>query len=363
MRDEDDPFLRLMAFLRGSEGKAAAFGAKLEWGVDVLVSNAFMSAYLAALFLVALLLASPLLITSDAPGPRDLGALFHVTSGLFMLCHQLPYRSFILWGVPEPVCARDVGIYVGAMAGLATALLKDRPRILSSIRLFALGFLPIAADGITQTILLLRESNNPLRFATGLIFGFCVLAFLTNRVLLPRQPAFREHVVGTRMVLLDAVVVLLALDAVFLSLGAAVGTDYMARSEAVRLATSYSQDKNPVEVDAFYVSSLAPATVLADPYYDRHRDAILDDIRSSGWAAERVQRLLGNGTQPAYPENASVSELLASMAEGEHKLGIWAVAVLSEPPKGGDAPYLEAGRGDYYYFDAYTGALIMKVAH
>lgn len=42
------------------------------------------------------------------------------------VCHQLPMRSFHLWGVQMPVCARCTGIYVGAAFGSVGAMVAGR---------------------------------------------------------------------------------------------------------------------------------------------------------------------------------------------------------------------------------------------
>ena len=42
-----------------------------------------------------------------------------------VICHQLPVRSFHLWGAALPVCARCTGIYAGA-AAVALAVLVGR---------------------------------------------------------------------------------------------------------------------------------------------------------------------------------------------------------------------------------------------
>jgi uncharacterized membrane protein len=41
-----------------------------------------------------------------------------------LLCHQRPERSFYLWGVQLPVCARCAGIYLGAALGVIAALVR-----------------------------------------------------------------------------------------------------------------------------------------------------------------------------------------------------------------------------------------------
>ena len=45
-----------------------------------------------------------------------------------LICHQLPARSFHLWGAAMPVCARCTGVYVGA-ALAAVALTAARLRV------------------------------------------------------------------------------------------------------------------------------------------------------------------------------------------------------------------------------------------
>lgn len=70
-----------------------------------------------------------------------------------------------------PVCARCFGIYLGLAAGLLIFLAGYRflqhPMPLPAL---AGCILPLALDGTTQA-LLLRESTNSLRLATGVLAG------------------------------------------------------------------------------------------------------------------------------------------------------------------------------------------------
>ncbi len=73
-----------------------------------------------ALLWLALLLSAPLLCTPLAASLYAMGSL---------LCHQIPERSFHLFGAQLPVCARCVGIYAGGAAGvLVAAALWSEPR-------------------------------------------------------------------------------------------------------------------------------------------------------------------------------------------------------------------------------------------
>jgi hypothetical protein len=63
----------------------------------------------------------------SAVGAAFVVAVYSIGS---IICHQLPARSFHLWAVQMPVCARCTGIYLGAALGAiaaSVAPLKRRP--------------------------------------------------------------------------------------------------------------------------------------------------------------------------------------------------------------------------------------------
>ena len=61
-----------------------------------------------------------------------------VSAGSYLLggliCHQRPERSFRLWGVQMPVCARCAGLYAGAAFGAVLAGVGGARRRLSAAR-------------------------------------------------------------------------------------------------------------------------------------------------------------------------------------------------------------------------------------
>ncbi len=115
-------------------------------------------------------------------------------------CHQRHYRSYSVGGNQMPVCARDVGIFIGMSAGLllmtfVTPRMDYKDTILSLVgidqdiskrkKYLILGFLacisvlPMALDGGIQLVTS-YESVNPLRTITGLLFGFGFSVFISS---------------------------------------------------------------------------------------------------------------------------------------------------------------------------------------
>ena len=92
-----------------------------------------------------------------------LGVALH--SGFALICHQRPERSFWIFGMPVAVCARCLGIYLGAAIGL---VLRTSRRV--AMRLLvaaaAINLLDAAAEfaGLHGNWMLAR-------FALGLALG------------------------------------------------------------------------------------------------------------------------------------------------------------------------------------------------
>ena len=101
-----------------------------------------------------------------------------------VLCHGRVERSFELFDVPMPICARCTGIYLGMLAGVAAFRLIPmlRERVMRVVALIAI--VPLGLDGVTQ-LLGFRESVNPLRVVTGVIaglaFGLWILSAVEHR--------------------------------------------------------------------------------------------------------------------------------------------------------------------------------------
>ena len=88
------------------------------------------------------------------------------------ICHQIPSRSFHLFGEPLAVCARCLGIYFGALGGTGLyPLINGFSKLaLPKARIFILVSVPIIIDA-GGNFLNLWVSSHWIRFMTGFLWG------------------------------------------------------------------------------------------------------------------------------------------------------------------------------------------------
>ncbi len=93
------------------------------------------------------------------------------------ICHRKPERSFFIKGHQFPVCSRCTGLYISMIVYVVYAYLMPIHYTLNYIYYGILLIIPCFVDGFTQA-LGKRESNNTLRFITGLLAGIGIMVIL-----------------------------------------------------------------------------------------------------------------------------------------------------------------------------------------
>lgn len=134
-----------------------------------------------------LLVTVPILVTEYvSPDPRFvLGTMTYVVGGV--VCHQRAARSFELFRVQLPVCARCTGIYAGAVVGALLVFLRLIGRSRSSVALPVLRALLVAASFPTVAsagleVVGVVDPGNVGRALLGMPLGV-VLAWFSGNVL------------------------------------------------------------------------------------------------------------------------------------------------------------------------------------
>ena len=127
-----------------------------------------------AIAILAAIIGAPLIQASGHPA-----FAFKIYRAFSFVCHQIPERSFHLYGNKFAVCSRCTGIYAGiGMATLAYPLTRslkrtDTPRL---IWLF-LAAAPLAIDWFLGYFSI-WENNHVSRFATGFLLGAVAIFYI-----------------------------------------------------------------------------------------------------------------------------------------------------------------------------------------
>ncbi len=117
-------------------------------------------------------LAAPWLLAHGAFGPaRTIFDLYK------LICHQMPERSFFIFGEQMAFCQRDAAIF-GAFFLAGVGYIPLRRRLRSLPTWLAVAYCaPLAVDGVTQ-LFGWRESTWELRIATGALFGLTAVWYV-----------------------------------------------------------------------------------------------------------------------------------------------------------------------------------------
>jgi uncharacterized membrane protein len=108
---------------------------------------------------------APILMARGYAGPANL-----IYSAYQFACHQLPSRSYFIFGQQMAYCHRDTAIYTSLFLAIVVfGFVRHRVKPLPLLA-YAVFIAPMAIDGLTQLVGL-RVSNWQLRTVTGALFG------------------------------------------------------------------------------------------------------------------------------------------------------------------------------------------------
>lgn len=96
---------------------------------------------------------------------------------LNLICHRKPERSFFINGHQFPVCARCTGFYTTIIMYTVYAYYVPIVYTPEYVLFGVLLCVPAILDGTTQ-LLEFRQSNNFLRFVTGILGGIGLMIII-----------------------------------------------------------------------------------------------------------------------------------------------------------------------------------------
>ncbi len=144
----------------------------------------------------------------------------------YAFCHQLPERSLFYSGFQMPVCARDMGTYLGFLVVFFFWLAMKRYR--SGTRpdkmilvLAAIGMLPYFLDAVAS-YLGIYTTNNVTRLFTGLFMGASMglVLLAAFQLIVVKQKTERRTFVWSDLIPIYAIILTVGIFAISFDLGA-----------------------------------------------------------------------------------------------------------------------------------------------
>lgn len=293
---------------------------------------------------VALVIASPFLIASSNRALLGAGMIFYNLATWF--CHQLPQRSFSLWGSWFPLDARMTGMFLGGLVGLISPLFTRYSRPIWPWIVAAILIVPLAIDGISQTILLMRESNNVLRFLTGSMAGFGIFYLLSFALLQNYEYRFKRLFEQTKALRVAVYVNVLVLILLF-GAGFLLGGSLVSKSEALSIAKSKLKREKFEAIKVYWLPPNSTLSITWDPYLNNYDDVILEDL-------EDLPNL--------YPVPSVFKLYLRPFVRPN---GTWLIAALKKKPPEASSKsvFFPKTPGEYFYIDSVSHKILARLRH
>ena len=143
---------------------------------NIFTSSTFL--YLIFFFAVSLwcftIIAAPLLAKYEYGFASGITYLF-----FSKICHQMPERSFFIFGKQFAVCSRCTGLYFGFLFGtiIYPLISKLKPNWIQAKKYFFLALIPIFIDVVIR-FFHLAENTFASRLITGLLLGATTVFFV-----------------------------------------------------------------------------------------------------------------------------------------------------------------------------------------
>jgi uncharacterized membrane protein len=101
------------------------------------------------------------------------------------VCHQIPERSFLIYGGKSILCARCTGMYFGVLVGILSITFIKKISNIRIAKMILISVLIVLLEiGIERTQIV--SFGNIVRFATGLLLGVTIghsIAMSTKQIL------------------------------------------------------------------------------------------------------------------------------------------------------------------------------------